>query len=88
MTGACLAHSMSGRPFGAVPGARGRTTHINSEIKPDLMFEFRAGQARIFRRIRRFIGRDTRYTDQGTCTDSIFQTFGFQGADVISIQGW
>ena len=29
-----------------------------------------------------------RYTDQGTCTDSILQTFGFKGADVLSIRGW
>ena len=28
-----------------------------------------------------------RYTDQGTCSDSILQTFGFQG-DVISIRSW
>ena len=24
-----------------------------------------------------------RYTDQGTCSDSILQTFGFQGADLF-----
>ena len=34
------------------------------------------------------IGWDTGTQIRGTCTDSIFQTFGFQGADVISIRGW
>ena len=34
------------------------------------------------------IGRDTCTQIRVTCLDSIFQTFGLQGADVISTRGW